>query len=134
MPVSSKEQSTGTENEYESAMSDGKDDITVVDVATRGTVQQPPTIGSQQNTRSLMPPHQKRALRLAFERAKLWQRRMLDPKRTFQVKLCKQLTAMALSSRRSQLDALILNHISLCCLQMMKIDHPVIRTADHEAD
>ena len=56
MPVPSEEQSAGTETEYESAMSDGEDDITVVDVATRETVQQPSATGPQQNTRSLMPP------------------------------------------------------------------------------
>ena len=45
MPVPSEEQSAGTETEYESAMSDGEDDITVVDVATRETVQQPSATG-----------------------------------------------------------------------------------------
>ena len=53
MPVSSEEQSAGTETEYKSAMSDGEDDITVVDVAT--TVPQPPATGSRQNTRSMTP-------------------------------------------------------------------------------
>ena len=56
MPVSSEEQSAGTETEYKSAMSDGEDDITDVDVATRETVQQHPATGTQQNTRLLMPP------------------------------------------------------------------------------
>ena len=37
-------------------MSDGEDDITVVDVTTRETVQQPAATGSQQNTRLLMSP------------------------------------------------------------------------------
>ena len=56
MPVSSKDQSAGTKTEYKSAMSDGEDDITVVDVTTRETVQQPAATRSQQNTRLLMSP------------------------------------------------------------------------------
>ena len=56
MPVPGDEQSAGTETEYESAMSDGEDDVTVVDVATRETVQQPAATGSQQPPRLLRQP------------------------------------------------------------------------------
>lgn len=53
MPVPGEEHVASAETDYESALSDGEDDTTVVDVATRETFQQPPVLRPQQGAQTL---------------------------------------------------------------------------------